>query len=455
MNGDGSTPNQRMLTRTQFLRLGAAVGAGMSFANLAAACGGDSDTASDRPGKAPGRDQKLGGELTATYMRSGTYDAAAKDLAPQFKQRFGTTVTIAAFPWVTLLRNNRNDLLTGAGNFDVLSGVAAPMWSKLVALEPYMKRDGYDPPFVSGLLDKAPRSEGKLVGLPYSADAYSLAIRTDLFEEAGIDVAGAWTWEQFDAVLQELDGRFGRQGVSAFVLAGGAVDQLAPFFWGRYDGYHIDREGNMAHDPAKSVAALDRLQRHLDAGPKGVRGLSIDDASAVFLGGDACILECWPSFTRTALEDPKQSKVRGKWAFVPYPTPGFDYLSTFPLSINNATENKEAAWQWLKSFVTAENDKEFFEQYGFGLAMEPTYEDAKLLKEHANDFPATQANLARAQMPVVTDEAEQFLGQTVSEVISGQAPPEDGVAKVNDKWASLKPAEPEVELARRQGLVQA
>jgi multiple sugar transport system substrate-binding protein len=448
-------PSQRPLTRGQFLRLGAAAGAGMSFAGLIAACGGDGETVSEGAGKAPAAGQKLGGALTATYMRSGTYDVAAKELATSFEREFGTNVKIAAFPYVTLLRNNQNDLLTGAGNYDLLSAVAAPMWSNLVPLESYMQRDGYDPPFVSGLLDKVPRSEGKLVGLPYSADAYGLAVRTDLFEEAGIDLPDeAWTWDEFDAVLAELDGRFKSRGLSAFVLAGGAVDQLAPFFWGRYDGYHIDPQGKMAHDPAKSVAAIERLQRHLDVGPEGVRGLSIDAANAVFLGGDACIMECWPSFTRTALEDPKQSNVKGKWAFVPYPTPGFDYMALWHLAISSATEHEEAAWQWIKHFINQENDKQFFEDYGFGLVMQPSYEDSGLLNKHSNDFPATEANLGRAQMPVVTDEAEAFLGQTVSEVISGQASPDEGIAKVNEKWGTLKPAAAEVELARRQGLVQ-
>jgi ABC-type glycerol-3-phosphate transport system substrate-binding protein len=398
---------------------------------------------------------QIGGSLTATYMASGTYDAAAKDLIAAFEAKYGTKVTVAAFPWMGLVGNNAKDLITGAGNYDVMSGAGANLWAFLEPLDPYIQRDGYEEPFVPGLLDKMPHFQGALLGLPYGCDSYGMAIRTDLFEEAGIKVPQeAWTWDEFDKNVAELHAKFKDRGISGFVLAGGAVDQLGPFFWGRYDGYHWSKDGALKHDEALSVAALERLKLEFQYCPTNVLGLSIDEANAVFLAGNACVLECWPSFIRGVLDDPNQSKIAGKWAFMPYPTPGFDYLSVWPLVINKASKNKEAAWQWLKAYVSREADKTFFEKYGFGLAMTSTYEDPGLKAKHSGDFPASLANLSRAKQPVVPDEAEFFLGQVVSEAVNGTTSFKDAIAKLNEKWASIQGAQPEYELAVTEGLVQ-
>lgn len=401
---------------------------------------------------------KIGGAITATYMSSGTYDASARDLAPLFEAKYGTKVTIAAFPWMTLVKNNTTDLITGAGLYDVETGpVNANLWGFYEPLEPYMERDNWSAPFLPSLLAASARYEGQLIGLPYSADSYGLVVRVDLFQEAGIEVptTKAWTWDEFDQIIAELHNRYKDQGITGFVLAGGAVDQNGPFFWGRYDGYHFTKDATMAHDPDKAVAALKRLKNQLAYCPSNVMGLSIDEANAVFLQGKACVLECWPSFIRAALQDPAQSKVVDKWAFVPYPTPGFDYLSLWNLSIHKASKNKEAAWQWIKFSLDPEVEKElYFKKYGMGPVMTTTYEDPELLAAHPNDFPATKANLLVAKQPVVTDEAEWFLDEVVNEVLNGITSPEEGIQKVNEKWATMQGTKPEFDLAIIQGLVQ-
>ncbi|MGQ9585392.1 MAG: extracellular solute-binding protein [Anaerolineae bacterium] len=400
---------------------------------------------------------KIGGAITVTYMSSKTRDLAAMELAPKFEEKFGTKVTIAAFPWKTLVQNNTTDLLTGAGLYTVQSGaVNANLWNLYEPLEPYMERDNWKMPYVPGLADRRSRSEGKILGALYEAGAYSMFVRTDLLLEAGVDFAvdKAWTWDQFDEIIAELHARYSKQGISGFVLAGGAVDQNGPFFWGRYDGYHWNKAGLQQHDPDKGIKALERLKKHLQYCPENVRGLSIDEANAVFLQGKACIIECWAGFMRAAAKDPQQSKVIGKWSQVPFPVPGFNYLSLWELLINKFAQNKEAGWQWIKWYISPENEKYFFKKYGMGPTMVTTLEDPELLAEASNDFPAVKANLARACRPVVTDEAEWFLDDVVNEVINGLISSEEGIKKVNESWATMQGTRAEWELAHVQGLVE-
>ncbi|RPI97776.1 MAG: extracellular solute-binding protein, partial [Chloroflexi bacterium] len=61
-------------------------------------------------------------ELTVSYMQSGTYDKAAEELAPRFEEETGVAVKVVAFPWADLRQNNTTDLLTGTGEYDVMSG---------------------------------------------------------------------------------------------------------------------------------------------------------------------------------------------------------------------------------------------------------------------------------------------------------------------------------------------
>ena len=59
--------------------------------------------------------------ITVTYMASGTYDVAARDVARQLKKE-GINVTVDAFPWAVLRQKNTTDILSGAKNYDVMSG---------------------------------------------------------------------------------------------------------------------------------------------------------------------------------------------------------------------------------------------------------------------------------------------------------------------------------------------
>jgi ABC-type glycerol-3-phosphate transport system substrate-binding protein len=284
-----------------------------------------------------------------------------------------------------------------------------------------------------------------------------MVVRTDLFEEAGIEVPSteSWTWDEFDEIIAELDERYRDQGINGFVLAAGALDQNGPFFWGRYDGYHFTKEGVQKHDPDRAIPALERLKRQLAYCPDNVLGLSIDEANSVFLNGRACILDCWPSFIRAALQDPDQSRVIDNWAFIPYPEPGFTYLSLWDILISQFSDNKDAAWEWIKFYVNPDNDKNlFFRKHGIGPTMSTTYDDPELVAELPHDFPATKTNLARAKRPVVTNEAEWRLGEVVNEALNEIIGVDEAVEKLNESWAGMQPTRPEFELAKVQDLVE-
>ncbi len=67
-----------------------------------------------------------GETLTVLYMQSGTYDEAARLIAPEFTEATGATVEVVAFPYQNLHDNAANDLITQTGAYDVID-VAGPV----------------------------------------------------------------------------------------------------------------------------------------------------------------------------------------------------------------------------------------------------------------------------------------------------------------------------------------
>ncbi len=394
----------------------------------------------------------LSGPITATYMSSGTYDVAAQEVAAAFQQKTGVEVRIVAFPWMTLVQNDNMDVLTQAGQYDVHSTQEPKLFRYYVPLGDLIARDKADQGIIEGLWQAVPTVDGVPLGVPYAADSYGMIYRTDLFQQAGVTPPA--TWDDFDAVLEQLGTKLAGTGIAPFVLAGGQPDQLGAFFMGRYDGYFFTAKGELKLEPEKAAAALERLKAEFKFCPSNVQGLSIDEGNAVFFDGKAAIMECWPSFTRAGADDPTKSKIVGKWAFMPYPAPGLDYLSLWSLAISKQSKYQDTAWEWIKAYVNEANSKVFFEKYGIGPVYSSVYNDQALAQKYGNDFPATLANLERAARPPLPSEAEAFLGQTVSDFLAGQQTAAQAVEAINSKWASLG-IQPEMfELAKAEKLVE-
>ena len=145
--------------------------------------------------------------LTVTYMESGTYDVAAKRIAEEFKQAKGVDVKVVAFPWAVLRQNNTTDLITGAGQYQVMSGgyYLADVYDNFAPLDDFIKKSDYAKGMIPGLMEpgRSEWYEGKQVGIPYGVDAYGLMVNKDLLDKAGVKPEFA-TWEAVLAACEKL-----------------------------------------------------------------------------------------------------------------------------------------------------------------------------------------------------------------------------------------------------------
>ena len=398
-----------------------------------------------------------GVEIVTNFMQSGTYDIGAEQLEAGFEEATGIELEIVASPFVVLVQNNITDLATGTGEFDVISGDfwIGSVWGQMHPLDDFIERDMWGGSFIEGLTKQGPSAyfDGKRIGIPYSADAYGLIYRTDIFEEAGI--SPDWeTWDDFIAVLGELEMHLEGSDIAPNVFAFGASEQAAAIFLGMYDGYLVDAAGNYALDHDEAIASLNQLKSLLDYNPEGATGLSIDEANSVFLTGKAATMICWVSFVRAAAQDPDSSLVVDNWATATFPGPGFPFLSAWNLFISGYSENPDAAWEWIKHYITEDEAKRRFVELGVGSPFLSTYEDPELIEQYSHDFPAMVANLNRAEtVPWIFAAFEVFF-RHMSEFIIGAATAEETLEATLTDWAELEVPEGLIQSAMAQGQMQ-
>ncbi len=408
------------------------------LALAAAACGGD--------------DGFEGQEIVVSYMQSGTYDNAARDLVDSFQEETGATIEVVAQPFEVLTQSYVTDLATGTGQFDLISSTSwiADQFPQLRSLGDLYSAEDF-PGFIPELLEpgRAAYNGDDIVGIPYAVDAYGLFYRTDIFEQAGVSPNWA-NWDQFFAALDAL-GPSLPAGMSPFVFAYGAVEQTPAIWLAAYDSWMVDSAGRYGVDRGPAVAALQVLQRTLDYAPEGAVALSIDEANALFNSGGAAVMIGWPSFNRAAANE----SLPGQWALGSLPGPGRPWLSLWNASIASTSDNPELVYEWIKAYINPENSAANMVEYGIGSPFSGTYSDPDALAANGHDYPTQAANLAQAINVPWTFPAFEVAFRAVGEMLTGALSPEQVVDSWHEGWGPLDPPQAAVDEAAALGMQQA
>ena len=392
-------------------------------------------------------------DLTFSVMESGTYNKAAEQLAPEFDKQTGATLKVVAFPWAILRQNNTTDLVTGAGQYQVMSGgyYLADVYSYFRPLDDFIKRDNYAQGMIAGLMQPGHSewSEGQQVGIPYGIDSYGLLVNSQILAKAGVDAAGLKDWTAVVGACEKIESAM--KNVSCLAHSTGNPEQIGAFFFSAYAGPFVDRFGHYALDAAKAIEAaalLPLLWKHL---PKNGAAMSFDEAGAAFRDGKVAMLIDWPSFVTNSL-DAEGSVVRGKWSQLPFPGAGFPWLSLWQIFVPKTAPDPDLAWAWIKTFAGPEHAKQNYVEHNIGSVWLAVYDDPELKAKHAHQWPAQVADFARAKNPPLSGEAQDFLTNTLQDVANGRAKPEDAIASVNKTWASIPVPPPLLEAAKASGL---
>ncbi len=387
--------------------------------------------------------RRLQGEtLTVAYMESGTYDVAARALAPEFEAAHGAKVEVVAFPYQNLHDNVATDLVTSTGAYDVISvafqwdGEFAPY---LTPLDDFVARDGIKAEaFIPNQWQLSGLWEGKRMGIPSANDAMGIIYRTDLYKAAGVQPPKTWQEYNVNAAKLTKDGVFGASWV-------GLGEQLQGYWISRYweQGKPLcDKDWRPLFNNAEGVKAIELLREGLQYAPEGMPGWGIPEHKNAVLSGEVAQGELWPSFIRADARDPSKSKIVDKWALTPFPGPS--ELSAWNLAIPNTSQKQDLAWEWIKMYTSAENARRFADEYGIGSPQIETWSDPDLVAKYP-EYPAILAAIQAGkpiwripQFPAAWDILQKELEKTVYQ----NADPQGTLDTIAEEWNKLLDSNP-------------
>ncbi|WP_372373869.1 sugar ABC transporter substrate-binding protein [Vreelandella venusta] len=276
--------------------------------------------------------------------------------------------------WVVLEENvlrqrMTTDIATGGGQFDVMTigTYEVPIWGERGWLEPLENLpDDYNEDDLLASVRDGLSLDGTLHALPFYAESSMMYYRTDLFEQAGIEMPAQPTWEQVRDWAEQLHGS--EENLAGICLRGkpgwgenmAFVSTLVNTFGGRWFDEQWNPELNSEAWNNALAFYVDLLSNY---GPPGASSNGFNENLALFSRGNCAM---WVDATSAAgkLYDENESDVAGTLGFAPAPiakTPkGSHWLWSWALAIPASSEHKEAA----QEFITWATSQEYIELVG-------------------------------------------------------------------------------------------
>jgi multiple sugar transport system substrate-binding protein len=310
-------------------------------------------------------------------------------LIPVFEELTGIQVLYDILPQAEYWPKLGVDLSSGAGLIDVFMTGPELDWPYVtaewtVALDPYLENpeltdlewydvaDFYEAAWNANRVDVDKIAtgegygEGPTYAIPVTFEIMSLAYRTDLFEEAGVEVDENWpeTWEDIleaaKATTKDTDGD-GENDQFGIIARG---HRAWPSMFGGYSNIYysygakdFDSELKPVVNSPEGVEASEIWVELMQCcAPPDTTDLQWFQVMQRFAQGEAAmVIDCdW--FAAATYERPEVSEIAGKLAYAITPEgPGGDRVQDlwfWSLGMTSASYHKDAAWlfiQWATS----------------------------------------------------------------------------------------------------------
>jgi len=454
----GGSVLKRSFSRRDFLRLGGASVAGVALLG-ASGCGGGG-SAGD------------GGEQRVVFSFGPDDSGTLQELVSRFNQQHRGEIRVEyrELPRITDEYRRRlvSDFEAGGGDIDVIGGdviwaaeFADNGWIQDISRRFFSDYPAADVP--GDFLDAQIGSvswENSLWGVPWFSDAGLLYYRQDLLEDSGFSSPPA-TWDE----LREMADRVTRDSGTrhGFVFQGdsyeGGVVNGMEFIWSA-GGQAFIESGNIAvpgqsgnlspnvieiDDPRSAEGlAAERSMVEEGVSPEQVADYRELQSQEEFFAGNAVFLRGWPYMY--ALADGEDSQVeQDRIGISPIPvlsegSQSYSCLGGWNMYINAASENQDAAWEFVK-FATAPEQQRFRALEGSFLpTLQSLYRDQEILDQVpvidlARDI--IQNNLrARPSSPEYS-RLSQRMALRFNECLSGDLSPDETVSLLQEEMESI------------------
>jgi trehalose/maltose transport system substrate-binding protein len=343
-------------------------------------------------------------------------------------------------------------LAAGAGDIDVFqidvvwSGILSQHFQDLTA-----KAQGVIDQHFPTMVETS-RVKGKLVAMPWFADAGLLYYRKDLLQKHNRQVPQ--TWAELTETARAVQGAE-RQGGSrdfwGFVWQGRAYEGLTvnALEWvsSRNGGTIVDEKGEITIDNTKAAEALKTAAGWVGTiTPEGVLNYTEEESRGVFQSGNALFIRNWPY--AWALAQGPDSVIKDKVSIVPLPKGGADgrnagTLGGQLLAVSRYSRNADAATDLVMYLTGAEEQKRRAIAGSFNPTIPALFKDAEITR--ANPFMGdllTVFTNAVARPAAVTGDnynkvSTEFFN-TVHQVLSKRAEPDQALSRLDRDLKRIK-----------------
>lgn len=461
-NGTSRRPSlmRRSYSRRDFLKMG---GAGLAGAAMlgATACGGGGGQ-----GGGPAN-------LIFTFGPTGAEDErTTQELVDRFNEQNQGEIQVEFQQQSSVTDEYFQSLVSdfGAGAeppVDVIAGdvVWAAEFAQNGWIEDLSRRmySDYEPQVPDAFLNGAMSSvsyRNSLWGVPWFTDVGLLYYRRDLLDDAGLGQAPT-TWSGLKEIANEIKEQAGTR--YGFVFQGadyeGGVVNGAEFIWnaggeilvGNVTALDSDRPRSL--DPnvvtintPRSVQGLttERSMITDDVAPQEVTDYREQDSYEAFLNGDAVFMRGWPfMYALAARQEFPVSPDQVGIAALPVEEEGLQSwgcLGGWNMYMSSASQNKDAAWEFIKFMTAAEQQKYRALEGSFLPTLTSLYEDQEILNQVPVIDLAGNTVLDNARARPITpfySDISRRLASGFNASLSGETDPEQVIQNLQGELENI------------------
>lgn len=294
--------------------------------------------------------------ITVT-LAAGAWTNTVQERVSEFTEESGIEVNLDVLGLDQLNNQYQVKLNAESTDFDVMAYLplqSAQMFASNGWAEDLSERVQEDTEWDWEDFSPAARSatevEGGIYGVPLMTEREIMFYNKDMFADAGVEVPT--TLDELMVAAEELhDPTNGQFGVVLRGQANSAVTTFSGFLYS-FGGDWMDEAGNPTVNTPEAIAAYDYYGELLSQyGPPGAGNLGATEARAVFQQGQAAIY-IDPDSGAGLLEDESESLIAGSVGYAPFPAgPAGSHpydVTSWAAGINKFSENKDAAWEFIK-----------------------------------------------------------------------------------------------------------
>jgi sorbitol/mannitol transport system substrate-binding protein len=314
-----------------------------------------------------------GGSIKVAIVDNPQMQDLTKLTPSLFTNETGIEVDYSVLEEGTLREVTTRDVAAGAGQFDVimLGPYEAPQFGSdgtLTDLTPYVSDDeAYNVDDIIPAVRTALTADGKLYAAPFYGESSFLMYRKDVLKDEGVTMPAQPTWTQVAEIARMIDkpdmAGICLRGLPGWGDLGASFTTVLNTFGGTW--WSANEDGSVGEAMVDQPEFRKALQFYVDlvrdAGEQDAASSSFNECLSQYLDGNVAM---WYDATVAAgLLEADDSDVKGKNGYAPAPveeTPASGWLWTWALAIPTASEDVDAAWEYI-SFATG---PEYLEQAG-------------------------------------------------------------------------------------------